>query len=352
MPGPEDAMDRDEDPYDRAELRAALDAADLDWTLEAAEPVAEASDTVYVLTVADRAGDRRRAVLKAADFVETDRFLNEPDLLRYVGEHTAIPVPEVLAVIEEHERAPAPSFLLEHLPGTNPDTLDGDLGARECAIGPGELERMARQAGDHLAQLHGLDRPSSFGFLSVEDGDLTADRDAESWPEQVEAMIETPLEELSDGRFADLEPDLRAELEAAIPELPDLDPVPTHSDYRPGNLLVDPGTGEITAVLDWGAAAGNPDEYELALVEQYLSGWAPIDDDRRRLVRSALLEGYRERRTLDRPEGVARRRDLYLLVTRLFAMHWLPYWHEDVTPEERDRIAAEHRAFVRELLDR
>lgn len=332
----------DTDPLPTADLRRMLAHVDPDWRLVDAEPSAESSDAVYLATVED-GGTERCVVLKYPVLVEDDRFRREAALTDYVAANTSLPVPAVLGSVDEHDELPAPFFVMEHREGVNPQAMDGDLD-------PGARDRVVREAGRNLAELHDLGPLSGFGWVTVEGGELAVRDPRDSWRETVRSWVETPLSDLADP-FADLEADLRAGLEARIAGLPDDVPaVPAHNDYRPGNLLVDPATGETRAVLDWGAAMAMHDEYELASVEQAFCGPAPPDADGRERVRSALLAGYRERRPLGR-EGLAERRETYLLAYRVIGMHWFPYWYEDASASRRAEIAARYREEARALLD-
>lgn len=332
----------DTDPLSTADRRRMLAHVDPEWRLVDAEPSTESSDAVYLATVADGETERR-VVLKHPVLVEDDRFRREAALTDYVAANTSLPVPAVLGSVDEHDELPAPFFVMERREGVNPNAMDGDLD-------PDARDRAVREAGRHLAELHDLGPLSGFGWVAVEDGELTVRDPQNSWRETVWSWVEEPLSELADP-FVDMEDDLRAALVSRIERLPDDVPaVPAHNDYRPGNLLVDAETGETRAVLDWGAAMAMHDEYELAIVEEAFCGPAPPDADERERVRSNLLAGYRERRPLDR-EALAERRGTYMLAYRVIGMHWFPYWYENTAESRRAEIVNRYREQARALLD-
>jgi aminoglycoside phosphotransferase (APT) family kinase protein len=173
------------------------------------------------------------------------------------------------------------------------------------------------------------------------------------------ADTEETLDVLTDGgffpdladdpeRFADLVPEARAFVREAIPALPEpAPPTYNHWDYRYGNLLVDPETGETRAVLDWANLSAADPAYNLAKVEAQLL--SPKDDGEERTadLRETLRSAYRrERPSWDFDDATRERMAVYRLADRLDAMACLPLWHEDATPEARDRVAADHREFL------
>jgi hypothetical protein len=157
-------------------------------------------------------------------------------------------------------------------------------------------------------------------------------------------------------RFADLDPDLRTFVEERLDALDrDFAPVLGDDDYRLGNLLVDPESGETKAVLDWGNANTLEAQYNLVVTEQYLSGWARHDDPRRKCVRRALREGYEAadgRSAVERDPDFERRRELYLAFTLLFPLVCFSLWYGDFPENEREAQAELHRGAIRDLLGR
>jgi len=246
---------------------------------------------------------------------------------------------------------------MEHVEGQN---FEG----RPTELSPSARAAILRQAGRHLAELHELGPLPAAGRIGLEDGDLAV-LDTDEFPRyddfrdrvltnQLET-VETPTSgghfpEYADDpeRFADLVPDLREYLRETIPDLPDPDP-PTycHWDYRYGNLLVEPETGEIRAVLDWANLAAADPAYNLAKAEAHLLTPESDDEERtealRRIFRSASAEA---RGDWSFDESTRERIREYRLTCRVDAMVCLPLWYQDATPAEKDRREAEHRAFV------
>ncbi|WP_170977215.1 phosphotransferase family protein [Halorussus salinisoli] len=366
----DDADDAEE--FADATLRRMVREIRPKWSLRDAAPADEGTDVVYFVTVETPDGPRE-CVLKACEFLDPEAFRPEPYLVALVDRRTSIPVPSVVGAVDDHDDLPAPFFLME--------CRDGEVrenGARELPADA--MERLARDAGRHIGELHALGEFEAFGGvrlardvdgdrgeLTVGEGHIAADRDrptvdgralttdetaSDSWRTRVEATADDCLGDLHD-RFADLESDLRALVDDRLDALDrEFAPVLGHDDYRLGNLLVDPATGETRAVLDWGNANTLEPQYNLVLAEQYLSGWAPHDDPLRERVRAALREGYREVGELADDSDAERRRELYLTVTRLFPLVWFSLWYGHRPESEREATVEKHRRAVRDLLAR
>ena len=304
-------------------------------------------------------GGRRRVVLKATTASLVDRAVarSEPRLLDLVGRETAVPVPAVLGYRDDHGTYPAPFTLLEYVDGENYEGRAGELA-------PGARERVVREAGTNLARLHALGPLPAYGRVGVSDGGLTVlDTDEQprwsDFREKLLADTEEALDALTEGgffpeladepeRFADLVPEARTFVREAVPALPEPDP-PTynHWDYRYGNLLVDPETGETRAVIDWANLSAADPAYNLAKVEARLLSSEDDGEERTAELRGTFRSAYRrERPSWDFDDATRERMALYRLTDRLDAMACLPLWYEDATRETRDRVAAGHRGFL------
>lgn len=361
-----DAAESDE--FSDATLERMVREVRPDWTVRRTVPADEGTDAVYFVTV-DTPGDFREdglteCVLKVCEFLDPEAFRPEPYLMTLVERRTSVPVPAVVGAVDDHDDLPAPFFLM--------DRVDGEVrenGARD--LSDGVVERIARNAGRHLAELHALGEFEAFGPIrlardeergdecSVSERALAVDNRAltvgetgrDSWRTRFEEFTDFTFENLDD-RFGDLEAPLRAFVEEHLDALDRTFPaVLGHDDYRLGNVLVDSETGETTAVLDWGNAHTLEAQYNLVLTEQYLSGWAPHDDPRRERVRGALHEGYLETGERETVPGDERRRELYLATTRLFPMAWFSLWYGDQSDTAREETAEWHRRAARNLLD-
>jgi aminoglycoside phosphotransferase (APT) family kinase protein len=375
-----------EGPLTPRELREMVATVWPDWELVGAERADSTTDAVYFLTLATD-GARRDVVLKACDRAEHDAFRPEPYLLDTVRRETSVPVPAVYGAVDDHDALPAPFFLMERCPGEPvgvPDHLDAAA-----------LDRVAYEAGRHLGEIHRLGSFARFGPLRLArdaaggrderggaiDPDFDPEPEADSEP--ASAAASTPdaiggisgpgyevtvpasahddwrdwFRELVDGhladlpsRFSDLEPAIRARL-GTVDDLLDsqFEPVPVHADYRPGDLLVDPESGETLAVFDFGDAYTADAEYNLAGTEHHLCGWDGLDTDRRECVRENLLSGYRETNALRDDGSLWELYDLYLLATWLRGLRRFDDWYADASETDCEAAAETFRAVTQQL---
>jgi aminoglycoside phosphotransferase (APT) family kinase protein len=174
----------------------------------------------------------------------------DASLLRLV--RGLLPVPAVLEL--RHPTAGTPAVLVtEYVAGQR---LDVALAGASC-----DLERVGRSVGAVLAALAGM---PFLHFAMFADGDLTLSTDQLPGDLRVEAehlRAESRLSVWPD-RDWDALLDL-IDLAEALGDNDDADQrsraVLTHSDLNPKNLLIDPATSQVVAVLDWEFAhAGSP----------------------------------------------------------------------------------------------
>lgn len=330
---------------DDDDVRGIFDREFPDWTLESWWEAAEGTDFVAMLDCETPAGPTR-VVLKVQDFLDPLSFRPEPRLMRLVAERTELPVPEILTMALDDAEYP-PYFVMNHIEGdqvTSPDDLS-----------KAALERVAREAGDHLAQIHEMATWGAYGSLRHEadvdeydgrtPGGLAVMDPTKSWRDSLKAGANGQLDRYGE-RFADLEAPLRRAATEVLEHVPDEPRMSlVNGDYRFGNLLMDAETGETRAVLDWGNQFTGDPAFDRVKTEDYLCNYASRDDPRRILVRDAIRAGYRNRRPLTVDDE---RREAYLLHSRIPAFAWFDLWYGDAADPER--IEAKHRAFVEPYL--
>ncbi|MFC7176362.1 phosphotransferase family protein [Halosegnis marinus] len=332
-----------------------------EWELRGYERAEEGTDFVAVVDCATPDGDRT-AVLKAttAGFVRPEIARSEPRLLALVGRETSIPVPEVYGFADDHDEYPAPFYLMAYAPGEN---YEDDPSALPDAA----RERVVREAGGNLADLHAVGELPRVGRVGVRDGDLAVldydDGPADDFRAHFARGVEETCDALADGtyfpdradepdRFADLADPLRAALRERADALREPEPPRyCHWDYRYGNLLVDPDTGETRAVLDWANLTAAEPAYNLAKVESHLFDAQADGPERAADLRALFRESYAAARDgWTFTPAVESRMETYLLKCRAEAMACLPLWLEDATAEEKDERERQHRDAVADAL--
>jgi len=241
--------------------------------------------------------------------------LREARTIAAVGS-AGFPAPRVFATAEAGEVLDVPLFVMDFVPGPIVTTqLPPELGS-------GAARRAAAESlVDTLAALHALDW-TALGLRGRPDGANRRQR----------------------GRFARLVADAAGEppasfrvldewLEAHTP--PESAASVVHSDYRLGNVVLDPETTRVRAVLDWElAAVGDP----LVDVGYLLATWAepgraltPIEE----LGRATAAPGFPSRRELAERYAVASGRDLDGIAWYVA----LAYWRLAVLYEYNRRLA-------------
>nr|WP_303647581.1 phosphotransferase [Haloarchaeobius amylolyticus] len=338
-------------------------AIDPNWTLCDHELATGGYLAVYHLSVDTETGTQR-VVLKASPDGDSHGIDTEARLLRILDAHTSIPVPTVYGAVDTHDHLSAPFYIMEHVPGRTVERTELDTVSLET------LETVARTSGRYLAELHGLDAVDSYGFLTRNpettlrgeqppasfDQIVVAEPES-SWPVQVRNWADDALRKGRDTRFADLVPELRPVLDEHLDELDGtFEPVLCHIDNSLENVLHDPETGEVTAMLDWAFTLAATPAYDLVLIEESLNGgqwqFVPSAPDNAELIRNALLDGYSQAGSSDVLDQLEENRELYELLSRCRSMHLLQMWPEvkDASPEQVEGAAAAIRTDLESYL--
>lgn len=335
-------------------------AVDPEWRLREATPAERGFAAVYHVVV-EAADDVRSYVLKAPPEGVRYGVATEARIAAVVAEHTAIPVPAVVAVVDDHGEVPTPFFLMEEASGTA-------IPFEETGTVPDRLLRtVARQTGEYLGELHAIDAVDSFGVVRCDraerleggrpSGDargLAVTDGCDSWPRRLDGWADHELDRLEATGFADLAPRLRPWFHGRIGALRGpFSPVLGRIDHGLDNLLVDPDTGGIASVLDWGFALAVTPGYDLQCVEYVLGGAVlaalPGSSDRRGLVRRALVDGYRSTAP-DPSAAAAEDHTLYELLATVRSMNHLDAGTAKVPAAHEEAVAARLRNEAEALL--
>ena len=338
--------------------RAVHDAATaaLGRPVGAVEPV---SPRRYALELRDGGS----ATLKLAPDGDDERCLVEPCLLDALAD-TAVPAPTLLAAVGPDTSPFGTSFCILRADGGQrlPDVL---------ALPDAAHEQLVREAGSHLAALHGADldaRTSAdggpYGDFRVPDchpdapltvvgvgDDGTPAAGDERWPERFERLRDRVVGELRGGEFDDLTGTVADGLTAAtVPERPAA--ALLHLDYRPATLRFEPGvtwptharreSPVVRTVRGLGTASTGDGLLDLAIAEDALIGLPVGRTDRARELTAALREAYVGERGVSTPFG--ERYAAYLL----FARAHLLSTTDDVGSHTREHDACEAGIRCRE----
>lgn len=325
-----------------------------EWTVTGVDGIPGSANSLYAVDLST-ATREQTVICKYCQNTAPAAFRPEPYLLDTIGHRTTVPVPEVLAVLDDPSEDAGPLFVMKQFDGE-------DVATRARDLEPAVHERVARDAGRYLGQIHDLGSFDRFGDvqlgrdvdhngngIATPDATLTvADNAHDEWGDLLDRLVEFFLSNL-DERVADLEGVIREALDERRGLLGGENPVLMHDEYTYWNTLIDPDTGETTAVLDFEDQRVGCAEYDLAAAIDSLSALAPLGSRRRQRVREAVYEGYEETNVLDQSGGFAARRELYRLVVRLPMLTFFKSGMV-VGPDSPETLVREHREFVSEFL--
>jgi aminoglycoside phosphotransferase (APT) family kinase protein len=195
-----------------------------------------------------------------------------------VARSAGVPVPPVAAITTDY-------LILGAIPGVpvHDDRLTIDH--RRAAL---------TEAGAHLRALHEIRRPG-FGWANE---DLSGTR--RTWIEHIESKFGSGLEFLDGVLGSEDIATLRDAFERRRGQIADVDAGSLlHGDLQVDHILVDPSSGVVTSIIDWGAVSVGDPVWDIAVLSSWapqvinrlLAGYEPDEAFRSRL--DALLQMYR-----------------------------------------------------------
>jgi len=295
------------------DIAAVLDESGPDYDSFAFErPTAGHQGEVFFVTLSYE-GEEIEVVVK---FEAGDpEFALEPYLHDYVADRTELPVPKILVFKDAPGFDVDPYFVTQRIEGENLAASIGELDQET-------REHVVEHAGKILGDLHANVRFEGFGRLALDDGRLIVDEFSWDWQAFFEEMVDDYIDRLETTPFADLQEEAREHLAACIDHIESTGPPRlVHDDFRPANMLFEPGEEEpISAVLDWQFALAAEAEYHVARTEFLFIDPAFRDADARKRLRERLYEGYREYQPFEPTEGYEQRRIIYYFATLLWRM--------------------------------
>jgi aminoglycoside phosphotransferase (APT) family kinase protein len=207
-------------------------------------------------------------------------------------EGTDVPVPACVGFEPDTEVTGAPFYVMRFVDGE----VVRDRRAAEDLLTPDARRAASEDLVDVLVRLHAVDVDEiGLGELSRREGYL--DRQLRRWHGQLE---KTRTRDLS------LLDEIHRRLSASVP--PQGPATIVHGDYRLDNVMLDPATGAVKAVLDWELTTlGDP----LADVGLLLVYWTEPDDEVQVLPTAPTqAPGFAQRADLIEQYAAASGRDL------------------------------------------
>lgn len=228
--------------------------------------------------VTDRAGNRvvvRRPPL--GHLAESAHDVEREHTVMRALAGSSIPVPRVLGLARAGEVAETKVLALEHVDGL---VVDGVPAAE--ALEPAQRRGIAESMVDTLAAIHAVDLRTA-GLERFASHEPLAARQLRRWKRQWAAL---------DARSAVLD-DLAARLERNLPRHDNLGLV--HGDFHLMNLIFEPGSARVNAVLDWELSTlGDP----VADLGSLLAYWVEVGDPVEVGFEGTRLPGFPDRAQL------------------------------------------------------
>lgn len=190
---------------------------------------------------------------------QSSRLRREVEAMRFVQQHTSIPVPAILGVqLDDGPDDEDGWILMQRLPGLELGSAWPDMQCEARA-------EAVRQLKSHLEELHRL-RPQGAGWIGSCSGGPAYDHRLSN--------MSTCGPFASVGDFHDYlvapvrqcpRPDWVSKFRSQLPDTYEIRFA--HADFSWENVLVDPSTGNISGILDWEMAGFWPEwwEYRKAL---------------------------------------------------------------------------------------
>jgi aminoglycoside phosphotransferase (APT) family kinase protein len=207
------------------------------------------------------------------------------------GADRAVPVPATVGFEPDDGVTGAPFYVMRAVDGV---VVRDGAAARQL---PSQVRAAAsRDLVDVLARLHAVD-PDVVGLGDLGRKDDYVARQLRRWHGQLQKTRTRDLP-LLDDVHARLAADVPVQGPAAI----------VHGDYRLDNVIVDPATGQVRAVLDWELATLGDPLADVGLLHVY---WTEADDLTIPLLDSpTVVEGFWSRAEVIAAYGEVARRDL------------------------------------------
>jgi aminoglycoside phosphotransferase (APT) family kinase protein len=214
-----------------------------------------------------------------------------------------VPVPPLVGLETDEAVNGAPFYVMRFVDGLV--VRDADAAS---SLTPAVRRATGEDLVDVLGRLHAVD-PDEVGLGELGRKEDYLARQLSRWHRQ-----------LTEGRTRDLPilDEVHARLSADIPEQGPAAIV--HGDYRLDNVMVDPDTGRVQAVLDWELATLGDPLADIGLLQVY---WSQPDDDLVPLPGApTLVEGFPTRQEIADRYAAATGRDLSQLPYYVAFGYW------------------------------
>lgn len=335
-----------EEPSPAVVMRVVDRAIDAEVT--AASRVEEGLNAIY--RVQARSG--RSWILKLATFNDAAELRVEAHILERIQAETDVPTPALVGTFESATTVlPAFAYLMTPVNGRRiRDVTTLSLSGRE---------RFVQEVGEHLGAIHNLRTASRFGEPRLRDGTLTVPdghEDVGSWLAEQATNAAAKLRGEGyvtddEPRFVELATPVHAALSTASWETETVEPVLTHGDPRPANMIFAPGDDGrplVRGLIDVGGPItdGLSDlaNAEIALIDVPVGGTDEADQ-----LRSRLRSAYETQRGVA-PVDDQPRYAYYRLLHRARTLAGFEWWKQFARESSDEATARRFRSEARALL--
>jgi aminoglycoside phosphotransferase (APT) family kinase protein len=231
------------------------------------------------LTYEVRDAEQRRLILRRPPLnsvLESAHDMGREHRIISALTSSGVPVPPSVGFEPDPEVNGAPFYVMDFVEGV---VLRGSQDS-EALLEPAARDAAADSLIDVLVQLHALD-PDEVGLGDLGRKEDYLARQLHRWKSQLEKgrVREVPVLD-----------DVHRRLEAAIP--PQDGACVVHGDYKLENVIIDPATGQVRAVLDWELTTLGDPLADLGLLLVY---WGEPGDSIAMLGSASAVEGFPSR---------------------------------------------------------
>lgn len=295
-------------------------------------------NAVYRVLLADGSS----VVLKAGTRTEGPKLLSGPVLIERIYRETDLPVPEVLAIAPEgDEHVPCAYFLMEHIDGRRESDVN--------AFSERAHERLTREAGCHLAAIHGVSYEGPYGRLQAEDGAFFVEHPFERWADHVASVTDYHAGRIDD-RFGDLRPCFEEAMARFDLEEDRVEKSILYRDYHPMNLVFEPDDDAdslVRALLDFNYRPVGDPLFDVAIAELNFVDLPAGGTARAEPLRDAIRGSYADARGERRADYFDERYPYYRLLAVADYLKYVDYAAQFGYEADDDRVVERLRAFVR-----
>jgi len=272
------------------------------------------------------------------------RFQVEGPVIEHLNSKTDVKLPRIVDFDNTKSDYPFMYMLTQKVRGENLNLWDSSGGRSFPFLSVENKKKILFSVGRELGKLHSQTSTQNFGFLESKNNQLEI-KQKSSWPEIFKEIIIEQQTENFPERFSQLKPEVKEFVSNNIGKISECNKGSIiHQDYRWPNILVDKSS--VSAVLDWERALYGDPEYDLAKAEESLLQFKT--EEKRKIYRESLFDGYREERTFSK--NWEEKRAFYRALRPVEALWTFDGWTKGMDDNKKDRMASENKEKLRQRI--